>query len=365
MKLLTRYVLREFLVPLGFCLAGFVSLFVLFELFGSFGRIVSAHLPVSAAVRYFLGYLSPYFKWLAPAALMLASLYTMWNFCRHSEIVAMRASGVGFFTIVKPILFAAFAMASLVAWVDEVYAPPNAQWATRLKGARFSLEKLERTDGIAYRNSRDGRVWSAESAEDDACEHLLGVKVSAERPGGARLFSVTARRADWMDGEWWFTEPSVQHYSPRGEETATASPDLDALPLRVFPEFRERPVDILSQNRNPAFSTVREKLRFARINRDLTEAQRREYLYDAWAQALAPFACVVITLFAIPAGIASGRQSVFLGVLGSIGMFFSFYALYMLCMVAAYKGWIHHVPAAVLPHAVFLVLGMVSFRRQR
>ena len=117
------------MVPLGYCLAAFVSLFTLFELFGSFSRLVEAKLPAGEVVRYFLGFLSPYFQWIAPAALMLATLYTMWTFCRHSEIVAMRASGVSFFVIARPILLVSFAMASVVAWVNERYVPANAQRA--------------------------------------------------------------------------------------------------------------------------------------------------------------------------------------------------------------------------------------------
>ena len=42
MKILTRYILREFCVPLFYCLTGFVSIYLLFELFGSFSRLVSA-----------------------------------------------------------------------------------------------------------------------------------------------------------------------------------------------------------------------------------------------------------------------------------------------------------------------------------
>jgi len=72
---------------------------------------------------------------------MLATLYTMWRFCRHSEIVAMRASGIGFFTIVKPLLFVSCAMALFVAWVNESYVPRRAQWAKQLRNARFEAEK--------------------------------------------------------------------------------------------------------------------------------------------------------------------------------------------------------------------------------
>jgi lipopolysaccharide export LptBFGC system permease protein LptF len=34
MRILTRYVLKEFLVPLFYCLTGFLSIYVLFDLFG-------------------------------------------------------------------------------------------------------------------------------------------------------------------------------------------------------------------------------------------------------------------------------------------------------------------------------------------
>ena len=130
MKILTRYVLREFLVPLFYCLVGFVSIYVLFDLFGSFSRIIEANVDTKTAVLYFCGYLSPYFHYIVSAALMLATLYTMWSFCRHSEIVAMRASGVSFLAIVQPLLAVALVMAAAVAWVNESFVPRKMESAS-------------------------------------------------------------------------------------------------------------------------------------------------------------------------------------------------------------------------------------------
>ena len=57
MRILTRYVLREFVIPLFYCLAGFVSIYVLFDLFGSFSRIVESDLSFGEIALYFCGYL--------------------------------------------------------------------------------------------------------------------------------------------------------------------------------------------------------------------------------------------------------------------------------------------------------------------
>lgn len=365
MRILTRYVFREFLIPLFYCLCGFVSIYVLFELFGSFSRMAESKPPLVEILKYFCGYLAPFFQYLAPAALMLATLYTMWTFCRHSEIIAMRANGIGFFAIVKPLLVVAFAMACFVAWVNEWYVPRCAQWAKQLRNARFEMGKVAKADNIVFRNARADRTWTVDEMLDSSGEHLKSVRVTVDRIGGARLMNVTADRADYLDGEWWFTNPQVQHYDAEGRETASPTPELDALSLRSFPQFRERPGDFMAQNRDWAYNSVGDRMRYLRHHPDLSAKMVRKYRYDIWAQLMSPLACIVITLFAIPAGIASGRQSVFKGIVGALVMFFSFYALVIGCMVFADVGWLPPVPAAVLPHAVFLALGIWLFRRQR
>lgn len=366
MKILYRYVLKEYLVPLGYCLGGFLSIYVLFELFGSFSRLMEAKLPLLMTVEYFAAYLSPFFEYLAPAALMLAALYTMWGFCRHSELIAMRANGIGFVTIVAPILCTAVLMAGFVFWVNDVYVPARAQWGRNMKTEKFDLEKVRKSDNLVYRDSLSCRTWSADGMEGSGASHLLDVKVSVDRPGGgARRMNVFAPRADYLDGEWWFTDPRVQHFDVNGSEVSTPTPELDSLRLRCFPEFTERPSDFMMQNRAWEYNSIADRIRYLDAHPNLSADTLRGYRYDIWAKVLSPFACIVIVLFAIPAGIATGRQSVFKGILGAIGMFFGFYALDIGGMVAAKAGWFPPVPAALLPYVVFLILGIRSFYRQR
>ena len=201
--------------------------------------------------------------------------------------------------------------------------------------------------------------------QDAAGRHLLGVNVTEDRPDGSRAFHVSAARADWLDGEWWFRDPAVQHYDTKGAEIATKTPALDALKLRVFPSFNERPDDLMAQSRKQQYNSVAGKFRHLRTNANLSDETRREYEFAAWAQIMSPLACIVMTLFAIPAGVSSGRQSVFKGILGALAMFFAFYGLVIGGMVAANLGFLHPIPCAILPYAIFLALGVHAFRRQR
>lgn len=366
MKILTRYVLREFLVPLFYCLTGFLSIYVLFDLFGSFSRLYSSHIGFATAMRYFCGYLAPYFHYIVPAALMLATLYTMWMFCRHSEIVAMRASGVSFIAIVKPLLSVSLLMALLVMWVNEDYVPGNSHWASQMKNNGFEMDHLEMSDNIVFRNTEASRTWNIERMLDLDGSRLGRVRVTVDRPdGGARKLNVEAEGAQYLDGEWWFVNPRVQHYDASGQETRSLTPELEALSLRCFDEFDETPRDFIMQNRPWKFNSIRDRLRYLEMHSDLSEDARRDCIYDVWSQIMSPWACVIITLFAIPAGIASGRQSVFKGILGALGMYFSYYAFDILMMILAKNGLFPIIPAAVAPSVVFLALGVRAFLKQR
>ena len=125
------------------------------------------------------------------------------------------------------------------------------------------------------------------------------------------------------------------------------------------------PEELLRENCEWAYMSTRDRIGYLETHANLEGRTRRRYRYDVWAQAVAPFACLVITLFAIPMGIATGRQSVSKGIIGALSMFFAFYGLSILCMVLAARGWLAPFPAAVLPDLVFLALGVYLFWRNR
>ena len=278
----------------------------------------------------------------------------------------MRANGISFLSIAAPILGVATLMAALVWCVNNEYVPARAQWARIMKTEEFNLAKIASADNLVYRNAQAGRTWTVTKLENGDPRHLLDIRIVTDRPdGGARQESITAARADFLDGEWWLTDAETIHYDTRGVECPSPVAERDALRLRALSEFDEEPVDFGMQNRDWAYNSVPERLRFLRTRKDLTKEMRRKYVYDTWAKILSPFACIIITLFSIPAGVATGRQSVITGILGALGMFFGFAALTIACMVLADIGWCPPILAAFLPHVVFGVLGVRAFLRHR
>ena len=365
MRILTRYVLREFLVPLAYCMVGFLSIYVLFELFDSFNRIMEGTSPFLTVVAYFAGYISPYLEWLIPAALLLGTLYTMWNFCRHSEITAMRASGVSFLVIVRPLLAVAGVMAVAVTLINEFYAPWASEMARQLRAANFNVMEDKTLENIPFYNQAAGRVWRINRMSAANPSLLEGVRLSCSRPDNSRLVDITCSKAEYLDGMWWLFYPKYQYFDELNNPVENPTPALADLPVRAFPEFDERPRDILLMNKAWEFYTIRDMRHYLAAHPHIKKEEVASKTFDIHERLAAPFSCLIITLFAIPAGVATGRQSVFKGVIIAVGMFFAFYAASISCMVLAKNALIPPVAAAWLANLTFLAAGLYLFYRQR
>lgn len=365
MRILSKYVLREFLIPLTYCLVGFLGIYTIFELFDSFNRIIENKPPLGETVSFFAGYISPYFEWLIPAALMLATLYTMWNFCRHSEITAMRASGIGFSVIVRPILMVATLFAVIVAGINEFYAPWASEQARDFKMNRFKTLDTKTFNQVVFYNLEAHRIWRVEKIHSATPGKLEGVRISFDRQDGSRKMDISCEKAEYLDGMWWLFHPVYHYYDLQNNPIPSRKPQLDHLSLRACPDYDETPRDFLLMNKSWDYYSVRDMRHYLRRHPNLTPEERNNRIYDIHSRFAAPFSCLIITLFAIPAGVATSRQSVFKGVIGAVGMFFGFYALSIGCMILAKNSLIPAIPAAWCANTIFLVIGLILFHKQR
>ena len=365
MKILQKYVLREFLGPLAYCFATFYGLYVLSTLFGSIRKLTDAHASIGFSIRYFLDYMSPYVVWLVPASLMLAALYTVWRFCHHGEIVAMRANGLSYATIVTPLLGVAGALAVCCALNQEFYAPRGRESARRVEANRFKPLPSDIRESVTYYNYSGRRIWLINRMDLDHPGVLEGVRITIERPDGRKSVDIACTRAEYLDGAWRLHYPQYRFFDETGNPTPLPPNPLLNLTLRPMPHFSERPRDFVIEKKEWEFLSLRDMLAYLVAHPRMNAKDRSSHLYDIHARLAMPWACVVITLFAIPAGVATGRQSVFRGVLIAIGLFFGFYAMTMGCTLLAKREMLAPGLAAWIPNLSFLGAGLGLFARLR
>src|SRR5271169_138866 len=133
MRLLDRYLLRELLVPLGYCLSGFLLLWVTADLVNEFGSLQENKLSAGEIVAYYLVQAPGFLVLGMPIALLLALLYALTNHARHHEITAIRAAGVSLWRLCLPYLAVGVLCSLAVLALNELWVPDSADRAERIK----------------------------------------------------------------------------------------------------------------------------------------------------------------------------------------------------------------------------------------
>lgn len=366
MRLITRYLLREFLGPLLVCLMAFNAIFLVFDLFDHVSNFLEAKLPWPLILRYYASLIGIYSHWFTPASLMLATLYTMWNLSRNSEITAMRASGISFNRLAAPFLAVSFVAAVATAASAEWFVPDASAWSTRLKAMKFDAGAV-RSDlrkQHPFYNATARRLWIFAHVDVFSEQGFAAtdgaVTVTQERPDGINEWSVSAERAAYLDGAWWFTRPRYTRYGIDGGELPATEAPMGSPNLVRMVEFDETPRDMfLEARREWGTYSIRDMVRVLRHEPVHDPAKR----FDLHYRIASPWACVVITLFAVPAGLTTARQGVLRGIFTALAAFFGFYALTHMGVFLGKQGLLAAGVAAWYPNVVCLAFGCWMYRR--
>lgn len=372
MRLLDRYLLRELMIPLLYCLGGFLIFFVSADLMNELPMLQSKGLNGWDIAEFYFFKLPELLPTVLPMGLLLALLYALAQHGKHHELVAIRAAGVSLWRLAAPYLAVGVAF-SVVLFIASEIIGPRAQEATESVLNRYRTKLDQQTElqwkqNVNFNNDVAGHEWKI-GAFSLFTHEMLRVNVTWTGRDNVRRV-LFANRAGYTNGVWHFTDAELWAYEP---------PALDPLRTRtnfaVFPELAESPRLIKSEIKINTFTVdkMAKKLRFSlaeildyqRLHPHLTGSKADELRTQFHGRLAAPFTCFVVVLLALPFGAAPGRRNVAIGVAASIGIGFAFFVLSRLSLVLGTGG---HVPgwlAGWTPNVVFAAVGVALTWRLR
>lgn len=376
MRLLDRYLLRELLLPLGFCLGGFLLFWSAGELLGELPELQKAKMRGLDVAEYCLMQAPEKMTFLLPVALLLALLYALTQHARNNEITAMRSAGISLWRLAAPYLGVGFLLSLVLFVINEVVVPRAALLADEVKTRRVSNASDVRERGLVrnlgFTNARERRDWQVGVFVLETAE-MRRLRVTQTNPDkSVNLF--LAERAIYTNGGWALFD--VKELRRGAEPGAALTPAIFTNYL-FKAEFTETPDEIRSEVKISAgLSVTARKARRA----DIPLADLRDYLRlhpqlergdAAWlytklhGRFAAPWTCLVVVLIALPFGVVSGRRNVFAGVASSIFIFFTFFVLSTLGLACGTAGWLPPWLAAWLPNLVFSGIAFFFITRVR
>ena len=364
-RLLDRYLLRNFLLPFTYCVLGFLSIWLVYELGGNANNFIANGVSLRNVFAFYGGQLPAIALLILPMALLLALLYCLGRMSQSNELLSMLGAGVSLGRVLLPVYGAGLLVTALSTFVSYAPAPQaDAQRGlaeAQMQGDTGKLEKKSATLGYLFRNRADDRLWYIERMPADETKPMEGVQVVQQDHRNDIVEKLYAKTAVFEPGahRWTFTDTRVVHFNTAGDVTAESYP-----PRQEVNNWSETPWRIASALLDADKLSVPELHQYLRLNADFTQSQLapfRTYLAYRWSL---PWRCMVVVLLAAPLGIVYQRRSVIAGVATAILMFL-FILFFDSLFVAVGKGdRLAPLLAACVTNGVFAVVGLALLRQK-
>ena len=102
MRLHDRYLFRELLTPLAYCLGGFLVFWIAYFFFSQIDEMQQHQLRLIDCAEYAVAMMPGFLILVLPIGLLLSLLYALTQHARHHELTALRAAGVSLWRLCLP-----------------------------------------------------------------------------------------------------------------------------------------------------------------------------------------------------------------------------------------------------------------------
>jgi lipopolysaccharide export system permease protein len=349
MKLLDRYIIRQFLQTAVFALVAVLVVFIVIDAMEKLDDFIDKQAGSKIVLQYYLFFVPEIVKLISPVAMLLASLFVTARMSTQNELAAMKSGGISLYRMMVP-----YVGVALLVSIASVYF--NGWIVPKANRQKFTIERVYlRKDVINASGSNifiqdsptrivamgyfdDSRNFASRvSVQDfDPLDHTIMVgRVDATSmswdstsrqwilAGGVkREFEGPAERYSAFDSQ----SAGLLHFTPEDLRKKAEKPDeMDYFTLKEFIESQER------------------------AGQDVARWQ-----VDHYSKISFPFASVIVVLFGVPFASVKRRGGV--GVQLGISLLISFvYLIFMkVSQVFGYNGDIHPLLTAWLANIIFL-----------
>lgn len=350
MKILDRYISRQFLNVLLFTLIAFIAIFLIVDLIENLDRFIDKAVPYLLVMKYYIYYLPNIFTLVLPVAMLLASLLSIGHFSRYNEITAMKSMGISLYRTAFPLIVIGFFVSLSALVFNESIVPEANRAKFRIK--RIYLDKIPsqiyyRRSNIAILEGRHQRVTIRLYDGEKKIAHDVSVQTFQSGKLSSRI---DAKKMVWKKDHWELQKGYIRIFSG-DKETFSRFKAMDNLKFSFLPKDLEKTQKKPEEMNFFELRTFIEKMREAGVD-------PTKWLVDLQFKLAFPFTNLIIVLFGIPLAATNRRSGPALGFGLSLIIVFVFFGMVKVTQSLGHDGNLSPFWAAWFSDLFFGVVGI-------
>jgi lipopolysaccharide export system permease protein len=361
MKLIDRYIVRQFLSTAAFSLVAVLVVFLVIDSMEKLDDFIDRQASLGIILLYYFYFVPEIIKLIIPVAMLLASLFVTARLSTQNEWTALKSSGVSLYRLMVPFLAVAF-LISLLSVYFNGWVVPSAN-KKKFTIARVYLHKdvVSASGANIYIQDTPTRILSLGYFDDT---RNVASRVSIQDFDVADR-TVLLTRVDAVSMVWdstqqqWLLQNGTRRWFGPGQERMESFAAQPAGPLHFNPE------ELRKKQEKP------DEMSYYDL-RDFIQNQQRagqdvsRWQVDFYSKMSYPFATVIVVLFGVP--FASIRRRGGIGVQLGVSLLICFvYLIFMkVSEVFGYNGDIPPLLTAWSANFIFFAAAaVVTLRVQK
>lgn len=359
MKILDKYLIKQFLQTIFFGLLAFTLVFVVIDAMENLDEFIDQDVPTMVILHYYMVFAPEIIKLIIPVGVLFGALFTAGKASNLSELTAMRASGVSLYRFMAP-----FVITSLVISFSSIYfggyIVPMAN-KTKIRIEQEYLKKgLSFTGSNIYFQDSKTRIVSI-GFFDNATNRANKVSIQDFKKDNLTIMEqrIDAQilQFDSSSGKWIALNGAKRIFS----EDAETAIYFDSLQIN---NLHFKPIDLTKKQQKP------QEMNLAEL-RDLIDAQQRAGnnptagLIEYHSRFAFAMTSVIIVLFGLP--ISANRRKGGLAVQVGLNILIAFIYLVFMKISQAFgkNGELDPILTAWFANLIFLAGAFITLPKMR
>jgi lipopolysaccharide export system permease protein len=353
MRLLDRYVISNFLQAYIYCIAGFISIWLIFDISDNISSLLDERIGFVLAVQYYLTQVPQVFVILLPVSLLLALLFSLGRMSRSNEIVSMLTAGISLPRVLLPLVILGLVTVAATMALNYELAP-HAELARRHFFSETRGQPAALIEGQIFRNRTDLRTWFIQNFRLRGNEFKT-VQVLQQDEHDNIVTNYLADRAVYHPETktWELKTAKVVHYDAAGNIL-----DEQFYPVLTIEHWSETPFRLSSANVRAEYLSLPELREYLRFNADFPATLLAPFRTHLQYRLALPWTCLVVVWIAAPLGIGYSRRGVLAGVAAAVVLVFSMNFLTHLFLALGEGDRVPPWVAAWAPNLLFAAIGL-------
>lgn len=360
MKIIDRYIVREFIPPFFYCLFVFLSLYIVIDIFSRLEDVLKHHVEISVLLQYYVAFLPIIFVRTAPVAVLLSTLYVLGDLSKYNEITALKASGLNIWRLILPFFYLGLIISIATLVINDRIVPQANFISTTVKEEHLDKEKDEASarivENVAIYGTRNRLIHVRKFYVQDS---LLKEITILEQDENKRVSAkIQAKEGRWIKDRWVFFDCVIYNFGKLGEVV-----DEPAIFKKMFIDIEEKPKDFLKREASSEFMSYRKLKNYIERLSGSGAKIVRKLSVDLHHKVSFPFVSLVIILLGVPFALSAQGTGKIASVGLCIAIAFFYYIVEALSLALGKQGSLPPFLAAWFANFLFATVGVMLMRR--